>query len=395
MKKILFITNAMPYPGVSGGTRNTKLMLENFIKQGYSITLLFLLLPGYNENELQEFKTLYPNLNIYYFLNTNNRRSISNMFKSMLSFIPLNVFRNKCKELNSFIINYLENKETNIIFCDHLEMFQFIPKKFHYKTILREHNAEYQIWRRYAKDIKNPLIKAGVFFESWRIKKYELSACNKVKFVWAAPEDIKSITPVITDKYRVSHIIGDDTMLSLPELNKPQDGFHILFIGTLTWEANINGVNWFIKECLPKILKKYPETVFDICGKYKDSFSPNNTKNIVYHGFVDDLEEYFQKATVFICPLLFGSGMKIKIIEALYRGIPLVTTPIGAESIELENGKNSFVTNNSSEFADDVMKLFEKKDLWNSFKDNARITAKQYYTWEQEMENFNEMVNNL
>ena len=118
-------------------------------------------------------------------------------------------------------------------------------------------------------------------------------------------------------------------------------------------------------------------------------------KNIVYHGFVDDLEEYFQKATVFVCPLLFGSGMKIKIIEALYRGIPLVTTPIGAESIELENGKNSFVTNNSSEFADDVMKLFEKKDLWNSFKDNARITAKQYYTWEQEMENFNEMVNNL
>jgi glycosyltransferase involved in cell wall biosynthesis len=99
-------------------------------------------------------------------------------------------------------------------------------------------------------------------------------------------------------------------------------------------------------------------------------------------GFVDDLDIYFQKSKVFISPLRFGSGIKVKVMNALYRGIPTVTTSVGAEGLAVKSGDQIFISDNMADFIHQISLLIEDELLWNQFKLKSRALAKEKYTWD-------------
>lgn len=394
MKRILFLTNTLPFPGNSGGTKKTKMIIDNLVSLSYHIDLFFLLLPSDNMSAVYAFKKEYETkINISFVLNKNNKRNVFNYGKSLIKGRPLNVYRNYSKNLMKRI-TALSSDLYNIVFCDHIEMFQYIPKNMHSKTILHEHNAEYIIWSRYASIQGNCFIKLVLQFEATRYKKYELSCCKKAGKVLAAPDDILMLQTEKSSNFEITYHLGDDTLLNRPKLVYQKNQLRMLFIGTMTWEANIHGCNWFIQNVLPIVKKTYPSCNLDVIGK----FNANDKKllhcdGVVYHGFVDDLEEYFQKDTVFICPLLFGSGMKIKVVEAMYRGIPIVTTTIGAENIKLRDGKNCYIADDKNDFASKIINLYEDKILWNTFSETSRQCARANYTWKDEINRITKVIN--
>lgn len=397
-ENILFLTNLLPFPGNSGGTIATKRSLDTFYNNNYNITLLFFSNNTKNE-DIESFKSAYPKLNIWFINNENNKRSIKNLIVSLFKFIPLNIYRNFNTTFLSKTNSLLSEKVFDLIYCDHLEMFQYIPKSYHKKTILYEHNAEFMIWKRYAERLKNPIIKIPVFLESLRYKNYELKTCDKTGITLAAPNDLLILSEKSRnkDKFQETYHLGNDTMLYLPTLQKPQNDIHILFIGTMTWQANIDAIQWFENQVLPILTKKYPNIILDVVGKLKndDLIKENKNPNIVYHGFVDSTEPFFLNSTVFVCPLQFGSGMKVKNIEALYRGIPLVTTTIGAESIDLENSVNAYITDDNKQFAIYITDLIEDSELWNKISTNARILANKKYTKKQAEEKMLSQINEI
>lgn len=395
---ILFLTNLLPFPGNSGGTIATKRNLETLYNNNYNITLLFF--SNYTKDEdIDLFKLKYPQINIWYMNNKNNKRNIKNLLISFLKFIPLNIYRNFNSTFLQKVNLLLSEKTFDIIYCDHLEMFQYIPEAYQKKTILYEHNAEFMIWKRYAERLKNPFFKIPVFLESLRYKKYELKICAKTGITLAAPNDLLILSKKAKhkDNFQETYHLGNDEMLSLPPLQKPQNDIHILFIGTMTWQANIDAIQWFENQVLPILTKKYPNIILDVVGKLKndDLIEENKNPNIVYHGFVDSTEPFFLNSTVFICPLQFGSGMKVKNIEALYRGIPLVTTTIGAESIALENSVNAYITDDNKQFAMYIINLIEDSELWSKISTNARILANKKYTKKQAEEKLLSQINEI
>ena len=400
-KKVLFLTNLLPFPSNSGGTIATRRNLDVFYKNGYELTLLFFS-NNSNFSDIELFKQNYPKINLWFINNNNNVRSIKNLLLSFFKSLPLNIYRNYNKEFYNKVIDLFTKNSFDLLYCDHLEMFQYVPVTYQKKTILYEHNAEYMIWMRYAKRLKNPIIKIPVFLEALRYKRYELNKCEKAGITLAAPNDLVILSKKTKHRnsYQETYHLGDDSLLKLPPLTKKEGQIHILFIGTMTWQANIDGVNWFEKSILPLLTKDYPDLIFDVVGKLKDSsiIETNSNPNLIYHGFVESTEPYFQQSTVFVCPLRFGSGMKVKNIEALYRGIPLVTTTIGAESIDLQNGTNSFITDEPEQFASYIKQLIKDSDLWNNISKNARQLASNKYTKEKAekklLEQINEIINN-
>jgi glycosyltransferase involved in cell wall biosynthesis len=100
---------------------------------------------------------------------------------------------------------------------------------------------------------------------------------------------------------------------------------------------------------------------------------------------VEDLEEVMQDTRVMISPLVFGSGIKVKNLDALYRGIPLVTTGIGAEGLMLESNENCLIAGNSEDFVQKVITLLEDRPLWEKIKANSRELARKEYTWHSEL----------
>ena len=102
---------------------------------------------------------------------------------------------------------------------------------------------------------------------------------------------------------------------------------------------------------------------------------------IVFTGFVKELDSYLKKTRVYIAPLRFGSGMKVKVLEGLYRGVPTVSTSVGAEGLKVQDEKHIMIANEPTAFAGKCIQLLEDEKCWNSLLANSRQIAREEYQW--------------
>jgi glycosyltransferase involved in cell wall biosynthesis len=136
---------------------------------------------------------------------------------------------------------------------------------------------------------------------------------------------------------------------------------------------------------LPEILKHHPETYLLLVGRNPPRLSH---PNIVLTGFVEKLPEYIAAADIAVVPLLRGGGTRIKIIQYMACGIPVVSTIKGAEGLSLQNGTDILMTEHpDSEFTNLILKLVEDDSLRKKIGINARKKVELLYDWEKTAEN--------
>jgi polysaccharide biosynthesis protein PslH len=188
-----------------------------------------------------------------------------------------------------------------------------------------------------------------------------------------------------TIKFRDYLHIGEDDQIKIPIPNFDTLENSLVYVGTLTWEANIEGLIWFVHGCWNNLKKQFPELKLYIIGKNPDARLVEMSKqfpDIIITGFVVDLEEYFTKCKINIIPLRFGSGMKVKTINGLCRGIPMVCTTIGAEGLQVQHDKDILITDEVNQFGTYVAELLTNKTKWEQLANESKVTAAKYYTWD-------------
>ena len=381
-KKILFITNQLPYPPTTGGKLKSW-NLVRFLSQNYNLSLAYLIKKGEKEDEQEMLLKL--NLFEHHSEELDIPRSGVNLVKSRMLSDTLNVFRNHSKTFFNKVSELC--KKTDLIIVDHYEMYPYVEHSHGIKKILHEHNAEYCLWERMGQLEKSPIKSIVLKSESKRIKKAELKYVKNADLVWAAPNDILELTQQGADgnKFEYTYHLGDDKFIDLPDIEFERTQRNIVFVGTQSWEANIDGLVWFFEKCWPILKKKEKDIKVFIIGKDPQprvTKFGNNDPDIVFTGFVKNLEDHYSTARVSIVPLRFGSGMKVKLLSSLFRGIPTVTTSIGAEGIDLENGKNIFINDDEESFVESIITLLNNKNVWVKFRNNSRILVRNKYTWE-------------
>ena len=380
-KKVLFITNQLPYPPSTGGKMKSWNLLK-FISSHFNVGLITLLKDDEKSDEAAMLGKI--ELREYYSEELNIRRSALNLLKSYFLADSLNVFRNKSAKFYKRIEKTAADYDCIIV--DHYDVYPAVLNLVNAKKILHQHNAEFCIWERLSEIESNPFKKLVVKIEANRIKKAEKKYAENANLIWAAPNDIEALNAlgVSKDKFKITYHLGDDQFLNYPNLEFDQTDKKIVFVGTQTWEANIDGMLWFLESVWPKVKKAEPDTQLFIIGKNP---SPRLTKfgiqdkNIIFTGFVEQLEDHFNNARVSIVPLRFGSGMKVKLLTSMFRGLPNVTTTIGAEGIEVEHTKHLFISDSDEKFAQHVIELMDNRKLWEKFRDASRGLAKTKYSW--------------
>ena len=392
MKKILFITPTLPYPPVSGGVIKSNKVVH-FLSEKYNLSIACLL----KNDDIQhkdEFLTTFK-LSDFISQELDIPRTAKNLILSNIQGIPLNLFRNKSIEFKDKV--YAVAHQYDVIFCDHYVMFQYIPDDYKGKIILHEHNCEYLIWKRYANIERSLLKKVALLNQAYRIKKYEQQICRKATIILAAPNDTDELVKIGADasKFLETYHLGDDNLLNEPALDFNKTEKALLYIGTLSWEANIDGLVWFYNEIWQSVKQQHPDIKLYIVGKKPDVRLKEiaaNDNQIILTGFVEKVEPYFQKSRIFITPLRFGSGIKVKVVNALYRGIPCVTTSIGTEGLKVKDGEDIFIKDNATEYADAINTLLTDKNCWQRLSENSRAIATKYYTWKYVLENIEKAI---
>jgi glycosyltransferase involved in cell wall biosynthesis len=260
-------------------------------------------------------------------------------------------------------------------------MVQFIPEGFTGKTILDEHNVEYRIPQRLAQTSKNLLLRLYATGEWQRLRHFEERACRMADVVLAVSDEDRAA--LATHGANVAtYPIGVDLDYFHPIRRNP-DADMIVSIGTMYWLPNVEGIQWFVKDILPLVHEKRPQTRLRIVGaKPTPEVEALASDQIEVTGFVNDTRETVTDCGVFIVPLRSGSGMRVKILNAMAMGLPLVSTTVGAEGIAVTHGENCLLADTPADFAKAILHLLQNPAEAQRLGTNARCLMEAQYGWE-------------
>lgn len=382
MHPLLMITIELPYPANSGGRIKSWNMLK-FLGNHFDLSLVCPM--KYGTDELEQFKSR-SSLKYFYYDAVEVPRSGKNLLRSYTKCVPLNVYRSASERLKQTVQTIAH--EYPIILLDHYESFQYLPEDYKGKVILHTHNATYLMWERYAQADGNIAIRAASAIEARRVKSYERLACNRADLVFASPNDIDNLAKLGCDRarFRETYHLGDDSQLALQTIRFENTERALLYVGTLNWEANVDGLLWFLDQVWPALKRKQPELRFDIVGGSPDQRIIDAAEllaDVNLLGFVDDLEPLFQRSRLFIAPLRFGSGIKVKVLNTMCRGIPVITTSVGSEGIAAEHFKHLSITDDAESMEAAIVRLLDDSVLWQSIEHQSRELIRKNYTWKR------------
>ena len=145
---------------------------------------------------------------------------------------------------------------------------------------------------------------------------------------------------------------------------------NILFVGSIH-PPNVDAVKFLINEIMPIVWAKNNSIGINIIGNVNEVMREIIHPNVKLLGYVPDMEEFLLKSKMMVAPLRYGAGVKGKIGQAFEYFLPVITTPIGAEGMKLENQKNAIIAENKENFAEAILDLYSNEDLWKNLQNNS------------------------
>lgn len=413
MNKIIILSERLPYPPTSG----TKNLLYNYCKilhenLGFEVVNISFL-------DKDDDISLKPDFIVktYPLRSPSGKSKLKNLVvKTMIKReYPIQVSLFWDESIKSDIHEILEKEKPDFVIADFVRTTEYL-KDYHgfkiadlqdllslrYKRQLNLNLATFNPYGaylfRFPKFIQTFLqmekMKSFVLKNEIKLlEKYEKSVgehYDRVMFV--AQNEGKLFDEMLGENKSLVASIGVDMRYFSENLNIEKEENSIAFFGALSVAHNENGIIHFIKDIFPIVRQKVPDAkLYIIGGGVTEQITRAAVDGVIITGRVNDIRASVKRCTVFVCPLLFGSGIKTKNLEAMAMGIPIVTTWVGAENISATPGKEWLVEDNNQSFADAIVSILQNKDLSNSLSINGQQYVKENFSWTITEQKFREV----
>lgn len=370
---ILFLTQILPYPLNSGGKIHTYFILKRLSKRNnlYLVSFIF-------KDDKTHIFSLKRALKLKKIVTISHKYGKGNnwtqerkfMLKSLLSLYPYGILKFEDKRIYNKISEILSKNAIDYIWIDHLSMHQYLPKNLQIKKILSTQNTETLLYFLHARFSEKLKWKFFFLIEAVKYFFYESEALSAYSKIYSVSyrdrlhlQQIYSIRNLFHSKKKLSKfsILKPQIERKFQTIERQYEDYTLLFIGSLFWYPNCQGIRWFLMKVFPLVLKEIPSCELVVVGEAPDHLLKENYKNVTFTGHVKILFPYYKKANVFIVPLFIGSGIRIKILEALSYSIPIVSTSTGSEGISEALGKKIRIANSPEEFKNEILKILSVK----------------------------------
>lgn len=361
--KILQFSKKTPVPPKDGESIAIHQLSEGFVNNNCDLHVFSLLTKKHKKSKQ---KNLYLEGVTYTFAKIDTTISYLKLLKNLFfSKKPYIAKRFEDDGAEKKLIQILKSEKFDIIHLEGSFLGNYIPiirKYSDAKISLRAHNIEFKIWKRLAEQktgLKKWYLKLIMIprFEKFEIKIAKSVDCiipiSKVDELYFKEQAKNTPTLTIPVSYKIKPFNG----------NLPNQ-LNVGFIGGLDWLPNQEGVRWFLKNIWKKFVPKKPKAIFNLAGRnFPRKYYDLKDTNLYIYGEIESAEEFTTENSVMIAPILSGSGMRVKIIEAMALGRTVISTSIGAEGINYENNKNIFIADTPEEWINILHKLSEDKQL--------------------------------
>lgn len=390
-KKILYVTTRLPFPVIGGD----KLRMYNILKQlkrnGHHITLVSLvtcddsLEACYLQNDF--YDELIP-------VQFNKKLAYINAVKALFNDKPFIVEYFYSNNMQKVIDGLVKEQNFDIITGYMIRVGPYFEKHKDKNIIIDFVDAVSMMYERRVKNVRSVWDKFKIGIEYLKVKNYEKKCAKIFKLQTVISQTDKDYIGKFAQRSNIK-IIGNgvDT-----EYYKPIDYAkknNICFVGSMQYIPNSEAATYFATKVFPIIKKEIPDAKFKIIGANprKDLFDAvKNIAGVEITGKVDDVREFMKDCKVSVCPVKIAGGVQNKILEAMSMGIPVVTTPEGAEGIGAEENILA-VAKSNEDYAQKVISLMYNSDLNNEIGCKSRKFVDENFSWKKVGDDWDKLIN--
>ncbi len=296
---------------------------------------------------------------------------------------PYAVSKFSSSEVRKLLCKWDSEKRFDVAVCDFLSASLNFPNTLRTKTLLFQHNVESALWQRQAKHEPNLMRRLVFKIEAAKMIRYEKHTVERFRHVIAVSDLDRdslvkmsrsrhiSVVPTGVDLKEYAAIANHEESLS----GEPK----VLFLGSMDWEANIDGVDYFCREIWPTVQSAVPDARFCVVGRNPPyRVTKWASQSIEVTGRVESVLPYLRDASVFVVPLRIGGGTRLKIYEAMAAGKAVVSTSVGSEGLAVHHGKDILLADTKEEFAKAVIDVLKDKGLRRRLGAEAAQLAARY-----------------
>jgi len=341
-KTIVFICRNMPTPDKDSGSNRLKEIIISFQELGFNCVIC-----SKNAYRTDEYINYFSTLGIITYVESNQFQNYFAFLKSIpkVDYVWFNGPNELKKNLKKTIFNLPLSKT----------IFDMVDIHFlRYQRAIQLEPTRISLRKKYKKylDIETKLAK-------------------NIDYVIAISEVEKEI---------MTHHVDSNKIITISNIHYPKikknEGLafekreHLLFIGS-THTPNIDSIHYLYNEIMPLVWKKLPDVKVVIIGNVIDKIGEIKHSNFIFKGYIPDIKPFFISNKMMIAPLRFGAGVKGKIGQAFEYYLPVITTSIGAEGMNLINGENAILEDTSEGFANAIIELYTNKELWEKLQNQS------------------------
>lgn len=294
---------------------------------------------------------------------------------------PYSVGRHFVRGVLSEIQAVARDWPPDLVYCDHLSMAEY-ARPLGVPIVYDAHNVEHAILRRFAATRGHVLTRAAGALEWRRVRAYEREVCRASRLVLVVSDvDRRELAALAGASVAFATVpIAVDGAAGAP-LHELTSDAGVLFLGGLHWPPNADGLATFVRDIWPLVRAARPEATLTSVGRDDHPVAEicRRAPGVTLTGWVPDIDPFVRQSRVLVVPLRAGSGMRVKILEAMARGVPVVSTSVGCEGIEIEPGRHLLVEDDPARFAAAVVRVLSDGALARSLAQESRALVMQRY----------------
>ena len=278
----------------------------------------------------------------------------------------------------------LAEQRIEVIHVDQLNMMRFVPPTWNGAVVLDEHNAVWLRVERLRTHAPDPFRRWLLGREARLIRAEEAGACTRAEVVLAVSDQDREALAAIMGGANITVVpIAVDVARYAPirEARNPRPD-RVLTIGTMFSPPNSEGVAWWLREGYERLRALRPHVVYDIVGPRPPASLralAARRPSVRVHGYVADPTPFWTSASVLAVPLLSGGGVRVKILEAMASGVPIVSTSIGCEGLAARDGEHLLIADTPTAFAEACARLLDDTALARRLASNACQLVRDRY----------------
>jgi glycosyltransferase involved in cell wall biosynthesis len=378
--RILLITETVPYPLDTGGRIKTWHTLRALGRQHEVHCHAFVRTPAQRDEALAPLQALCASVELH-LLPRRPARELAYMARSFASGLPYTVIRHFDAAVQARLIETCRASRIDAVYCDHLSMLEY-GVRLGLPIVHDAHNVEHRIVRRAAQHLRfDP--RRLLYAREWR----RLLAYERAMY----PRSSLIFTVSAIDRDDIAQLAGAHVpVVSVPipvdvsgtcPIDQLTDAPEVLFLGALDWPPNTDAAAFFLSDIWPHVRQALPEARLSIVGRGGTSLQRqfSQVAGVHFTGRVPDIEPWIRRSRVMVVPIRSGSGLRVKILDAMARGLPVVATSIGYEGIDATPGTHLLAAEDAGSFAEATVRVLRDLGLAQGLAGAARQLALDRY----------------